>query len=89
MNLRQAEHLLAVYEEGSVSQAANRLGISQPAISQTIQMAEREIGMSIFRRGPHGRALTYAGEKYLATARQLIALEGSLDRELRELRGES
>ena len=89
MNLRQAEHLLAVYEEGSVSQAANRLGVSQPAISQTIQMAEREIGMSIFRRGPHGRALTYAGEKYLATARQLIALEGSLDRELRELRGES
>ena len=58
MNLRQAEHLLAVYEEGSVSQAANRLGISQPAISQTIQMAEREIGMSIFRRRPHGRALT-------------------------------
>lgn len=89
MNLRQAEHLLAVYEEGSVSQAAARLGVSQPAISQTIQMAEREIGMKIFRRGPHGRVLTYAGEKYMATARQFIALEGSLDRELRELRGES
>lgn len=88
MNLRQAEHLLAVYEEGSVSRAANRLGVSQPAVSQTIQMAEREIGMKIFRRGPNGRFLTYAGEKYLAAARQLIALEGNLGRELQELRGE-
>lgn len=88
MNYRQAEHLLAVYEEGSVSRAASRLGVSQPAISQTIQAAEREIGMRIFRRGPDGRLLTYAGEKYMAAARRLIALEGNLDRELQELRGE-
>ena len=88
MNYRQAEHLLAVYEEGSISRAASRLGVSQPAISQTIQMAEREIGMKLFYRGPGGRSLTYAGEKYLAAARQLIALEGNLNRELQELLGE-
>ncbi len=88
MNYRQAEHLLAVYEEGSVSRAASRLGVSQPAISQTIQTAEREIGMHIFQRGPDGRSLTYAGEKYLSAARRLMALEGNLGRELQELRGE-
>ena len=88
MNYRQAEHLLAVYEEGSVSRAASRLGVSQPAISQTIQTAEREIGMRIFQRGPDGRSLTYAGEKYLSAARRLMALEGNLGRELQELRGE-
>ena len=32
MNYRQAEHLLAVYEEGSISRAASRLGVSQPAV---------------------------------------------------------
>ena len=85
MNYRQAEHLLAVYEEGSVSRAASRLGVSQPAISQTIQTAEREIGMRIFQRGPDGRSLTYAGEKYLSAARRLMALEGNLGRELQEL----
>lgn len=88
MNYRQAEHLLAVYEEGSVSRAASRLGVTQPAISQTIHTAEREIGMRIFSTGPNGRLLTYAGEKYMAAARRLIALEGNLDRELQELRGE-
>ncbi len=88
MNLRQAQHLLAVWEEGSVSRAAARLGVSQPAISQTIQMAEREIGMKIFSRGTQGPFLTYAGEKYLAAARKMMGLEANLDRELQEIRGD-
>ena len=88
MNVRQAEQLLTVLEERSVSRAASRLGVSQPAISQTIQSAEKEIGMKIFQRGAEDSFLTYAGEKYLAAARRLIALEANLDRELQELRGD-
>ncbi len=35
MNIRQAQYLIAVYEEGSISGAAKRLYITQPALSQT------------------------------------------------------
>ena len=63
MNVRQAEQLLTVLEERSVSRAASRLGVSQPAISQTIQSAEKEIGMKIFQRGAEDSFLTYAGEQ--------------------------
>ena len=41
MNIRQAQYLIAVYEEGSISGAAKRLYITQPALSQTIQMVEK------------------------------------------------
>ena len=44
--------------------------------------------MKIFQRGAEDSFLTYAGEKYLAAARRLIALEANLDRELQELRGD-
>ena len=85
MNVRQAQYLIAVCEEGSVSGAARRLRVSQPALSQTIQAAEREIGMKIFNRSANLPFLTYAGEKYLAAARRLLALEVNLEREMMEL----
>ena len=89
MNIRQAQYLLTVYEEGSISGAAKRLYISQPALSQTIQIVEKEIGARIFNRGTTPISLTYAGEKYLSTARKLIALETNLQREIMEIRQES
>jgi DNA-binding transcriptional LysR family regulator len=89
MNIRQAQYLIAVYEEGSISNAAKRLYISQPALSQTIQIVEKEIGARIFNRNTTPISLTYAGEKYLDTARKLIALETNLHREIMEIRQES
>lgn len=89
MNIRQAQYLITVYEEGSISNAAKRLYISQPALSQTIQIVEKEIGARIFNRNTTPISLTYAGEKYLATARKLIALETNLHREIMEIRQES
>ena len=82
MNIRQAQYLITVYEEGSISNAAKRLYISQPALSQTIQIVEKEIGARIFNRNTTPISLTYAGEKYLATAPKLIALETNIHREI-------
>ena len=62
MNVRQAQYLIAVFEEGSISGAAKRLYISQPALSQTIQMVEKELGARIFDRTTTPISLTYAGE---------------------------
>jgi len=89
MNVRQAQYLIAVYEEGSISGAAKRLYITQPALSQTVQMAEKEIGAQIFDRGTSPISLTHTGEKYIAAARKLVALEENLSREIAEIRQET
>ena len=89
MNVRQAQYLIAVYEEGSISGAAKRLYITQPALSQTIQMVEKEIGARIFDRSTSPISLTYAGERYIATAKKLVALEEDLHREIQGIRQET
>lgn len=89
MNVRQAQYLIAVFEEGSISGAAKRLYISQPALSQTIQMVEKELGARIFDRTTSPISLTYAGEKYIEAARKLVALERNLRREIMEIRQET
>ena len=52
-------------------------------------MVEREIGARIFNRGTSPISLTPAGEKYLAAAHKLIALESGLYREIEEIRQET
>lgn len=50
MNLRQIEAFKAVIESGTVTQAAARLNISQPAVSKLLQLFERGAGMALFTR---------------------------------------
>lgn len=50
MNLRQIEAFKAVMETGTVTQAAGRLNISQPAVSKLLQLFERETGLALFAR---------------------------------------
>lgn len=56
MNLRQIEAFRAVIETGSISRAAERLSISQPAVSKLIQNLELSTGLVLFERRP-GRVL--------------------------------
>jgi DNA-binding transcriptional LysR family regulator len=50
MNLRQIEAFKAVMESGTVTQAALRMHVSQPAVSKLLQMFERSSGMQLFTR---------------------------------------
>ena len=62
MELLQLEHFLAVVEEGTFTRAAERVGRSQPAISQSIKKLEEELGMPLFARDLHDISLTEAGQ---------------------------
>ena len=62
MNLQQLRSFLHIVELGSLSKAAERLHLSQPALSRQIKMLEQEIGESLFQRTGRGLIITEAGQ---------------------------
>jgi DNA-binding transcriptional LysR family regulator len=72
MDLLQLEHFLAVAEEGTFTRAAERVGRTQPAISQSIKKLEDELGMPLFARDLHDVSLTEAGKALVEYARKMV-----------------
>lgn len=61
MDLRQIQYFIALFEDGSVTRAAKRLNIVQPALSMQIARLEEELHQQLFERGAHGMVPTAAG----------------------------
>ena len=89
MNLKQALYIRTVAQEGSVTQAAKKLYVSQPSLSQMIRQVESEYGVMLFDRTVSPLRLTYAGEKYLEAANIMLTANDRLENELREIRQEN
>jgi LysR family transcriptional regulator, low CO2-responsive transcriptional regulator len=73
---------------GSVSAAADTLGVSEPAVSAAVASLRRDLGDELFVRSGNGIRLTPGGERLAAGAVEIIGLEGRLRREVGETRGE-
>src|SRR4051794_23893105 len=90
IELRLLRYFTAVAEEAHVGNAAARLFISQPALSQQIRALEEQVGMPLFTRHARGVELTEAGEILLTEAREVLARADRLDEAVEELgRGEA
>ncbi|HVE30611.1 MAG TPA: alpha/beta hydrolase fold domain-containing protein [Mycobacteriales bacterium] len=72
IELRHLRAFVAVAEELNFSRAAERLYVSQPALSRQIRALERLVGCPLLRRSTHRVELTLAGEALLTRAGQLI-----------------
>ena len=75
---------MAVARSGSFSIAAEEVGISQPALSRSIQAFEQLYGLRLFDRGKGGVTLTPAGRLAVEQARGLLAAAGDFDRDMRQ-----
>ena len=85
MSLRRYQYFLVVAEEGNVQRAAQRLFISQQALSAHIQRLEEEYGVLLFERRPRFR-LTPAGEQMVLHCRRLMEVHERMSADLSELR---
>ena len=76
MTLRQLEYFLAVVEERSFTAAAERLLVSQPALSHQVKALERSAGGALLHRPPRTVRPTQLGERLLPHARATVAAAG-------------
>ncbi|MET7490075.1 LysR family transcriptional regulator [Streptomyces sp. NPDC005538] len=74
VHVRDLRYFVAVAEELHFTRAAERLYVSQPALSKQIRALERQLGAELFRRDRQGVALTAAGTALLPYAERMVAL---------------
>lgn len=72
MDITQLRYLIAVVDAGSLSRAAEILGISQPALSQRMTQLENELGICLIERGPRGVVATQPGQDFYRDAQRLV-----------------
>ena len=72
MELRQLRYFVAVAETGNISRAAQKIFLTQPALSRQIKALEDEIGQCLLERQAHSIRLTPIGEALLREARELL-----------------
>lgn len=72
MTLQQLKYVIEITNRGSMNEAAKRLFISQPSLSNAIKDLEKELGLTIFDRTNKGITLTKEGAEFLGYARQVV-----------------
>lgn len=81
---RLFRQLIAIEDSGSIRKAAERLNISQPALSKGIQELERQLGIELLHRGPGGAVLTDPARDITRRGRQILLLTEEIERDLRQ-----
>ena len=71
------ELIYTVYQEGSISKAAQKLFISQPSLSVMIQKIEEDVGVPLFDRTSKPIRLTEAGQEYIKATEEMLHIEKS------------
>jgi DNA-binding transcriptional LysR family regulator len=83
LDVRRLRIFVAVAEEGTLTAAAQRLYLTQSAVSQQMSALEREVGVTLLRRVSRGVTLTRAGEVLLARSRGLFGELSTIEQEMR------
>ena len=82
MDLNTMRYVLAVADTGNFSLAAQSCHVGQPALSQQIAKAEKQLGVVLFYRNPRGAVLTEAGKAFVLRAREILQKTQALEEEM-------
>src|SRR5258707_10139678 len=87
MTLTQLNAFVLVARLGSVTSAANALGVSESAVSQALTALRQHLGDQLVSRSPSGMTLTAGGSRLLATASQIVVLGAEAHAAVRAAQG--
>lgn len=73
LEIRKIRHVMGVAQHRGFARAADALHITQSALTKSVQSVERELGITIFERGPRGVRLTSDGEWFVEHAGRVLA----------------
>ena len=86
-NLTQYRYFFEAAKEGSISAAAKKLYVTQPAVSAMIASLESSLGVKLFLRTGRGIRLTYEGEMLFASVRTAFSFLETGEENIREMSG--
>lgn len=89
LELRQLRSLVAIADSGKLATAAERVHLSQSALSHQIRALEDHHGLALFERTRQGLQFTPAGERLLTLARSVLAEVSAAERDLQRMKGET
>ncbi|WP_124064943.1 LysR family transcriptional regulator [Clostridium sp. E02] len=85
MDFKDLNYILAVSKYQNITKAANSLYISQPTLTKFLQNLESDLGQKLFKKIGNRFMLTYAGERYVKKAGEILQLKKELDNELSDI----
>lgn len=85
MKQHQLTYIEVIAQEGNLTKAAQKLFMSQPALTIFLNKLEQQLGVKLFDRSHSPISLTFAGKIYLEETRKIIQLEERLHRQLKEI----
>lgn len=87
MTLEKFQTLMSVVDCGSLTRAAAELGVTQSAVSHSLDSLEKELGFTVIRRSRAGVQLTNEGERLLPAVRSMLAAAEQLSQTASSIRG--
>jgi len=84
INLRDLTHFVAIAEHRQIGLAAAQIGLTQPALTKSLQRLEQALGTPLFVRRRQGLVLTQAGDRLLIRAMNLVRTVDDINREITE-----
>jgi DNA-binding transcriptional LysR family regulator len=88
MELYQLRSFVAIAEAGQLTRAAEKLHVSQPALSAQLKALEDELDLTLFERTPNGMVPTAAAKRLLIEVEKVLAAAHTLQQEAKSLKGE-
>ncbi len=85
MEIRVLRYFLTIAREGSITNAANFLHITQPTLSRQIHNLEEELGQQLFVRGSHSMTLTPAGMILRKRAEEIVSMTDKTEAEFNSM----
>ncbi len=85
LNLTRLQHAMALGRERNFARAAASVGLTQPALTRSIQALERELGVKLFDRHARGTVPPPFGDRVLKRATELLARARALRRDLEKM----